>query len=122
MAGTSQVTYLMRGTILPVRSDISIYSYTLLVFVFVCLYPLNVKTAEPIEPKIVEAICMTAGKVYGWSKLKYSESQINKYIARAHEMSSSKFNLKCMTAVMLLVCTKRKLLRCSQLQKVEYDL
>ena len=26
------------------------YIYTLLVFVFVCLYPLNVKTAEPIEP------------------------------------------------------------------------
>ena len=31
----------------------------------------------------------------------YSESQINEYIARAHKMSSSKFILKCMTAVML---------------------
>ena len=31
----------------------------------------------------------------------YSESQINEYIARAHKMSSSKFNLKCMTVVML---------------------
>ena len=31
----------------------------------------------------------------------YSESQINENIARAHKMSSSKFILKCMTAVML---------------------
>ena len=31
----------------------------------------------------------------------YSESQINEYIARAHTMSSSKFILKSMTAVML---------------------
>ena len=31
----------------------------------------------------------------------YSESQINEYIARAHKMSSSKFILKSMTAVML---------------------
>ena len=30
----------------------------------------------------------------------YSESQINEYIARAHTMSSLKFILKCMTAVM----------------------
>ena len=31
----------------------------------------------------------------------YSKSQINEYIARAHTMSSSKFILKSMTAVML---------------------
>ena len=31
----------------------------------------------------------------------YSESQINEYIARAHKLSSSKFILKSMTAVML---------------------
>ena len=54
----------------------------------------------------------------------YSESQINEYIARAHKMSSSKFILKCRTAVMLphWSAQKRKLLRCSQLQRVEYDL
>ena len=34
-------------------------------------------------------------------KLLYSESQINEYIARAHKMSSSKFILKYITAVML---------------------
>ena len=31
----------------------------------------------------------------------YSESQINEYIAKAHKMSSSKFILKCIAAVML---------------------
>ena len=41
----------------------------------------------------------------------YSESQIYEYIARVHEMSS--WNL---------FWNVRKLLRCSQLQRVEYDL
>ena len=34
-------------------------------------------------------------------KMTYSESQINEYITRTHKMSSLKFILKCMTAVML---------------------
>ena len=38
---------------------------------------------------------------YAEDQIIYSESQINEYIARAHKMSSSKFILKCMTAVML---------------------
>ena len=38
----------------------------------------------------------------------YRESQINEYIAEAHEMSSLKFILKCMTAVMLLIGLHKK--------------
>ena len=36
--------------------------------VFVCLYPINVKTAEPIAPKFVMGHHVTTGKVYEWSK------------------------------------------------------
>ena len=35
------------------------------------------------------------------TKTSYRESQINEYTTRAHKMSSSKFILKCLTAVML---------------------
>ena len=38
---------------------------------FLCLYPINVKTAEPIGPKICEATHITQGKVYGCSKACY---------------------------------------------------
>ena len=33
----------------------------------VCLYPINVKTAEPIGPKFFVGHHVTPGKVYGWS-------------------------------------------------------
>ena len=36
---------------------------------FVCLYPTNVKTAEPIGPKFCVGPHLTPGKVYGCSKL-----------------------------------------------------
>ena len=36
---------------------------------FVCLYPINVKTNEPIRPKFCVGPHMTPGKVYGISKL-----------------------------------------------------
>ena len=39
--------------------------YTLLVWVSVCLYPINVKTSEPRESKTFEATYTTPGKVYG---------------------------------------------------------
>ena len=32
---------------------------------YVCLCPINVKTAEPIEPKLFMVTHMTPGKVYG---------------------------------------------------------
>ena len=34
-----------------------------------CLYPINVKTAEPIESKIFKASHIIPGKVYGWSEV-----------------------------------------------------
>ena len=34
---------------------------------FVCLYPINVKMAEPIGPKFFVGSRVTPGKVYGWS-------------------------------------------------------
>ena len=42
----------------------SIYKFGLSVCLFVCLYPINVKTAEPIWPKFCMGPHMTAGKVY----------------------------------------------------------
>ena len=46
----------------------SIYKFGLFVWVFVCLYPINVKTAEPIGPKFFVGHLGTPGKVYEWSK------------------------------------------------------
>jgi len=38
------------------------------VCLFVCLYPINVKTAEPSGPKFFVGHHVTTGKVYEWSK------------------------------------------------------
>ena len=50
----------------------SIYKFglgvCLFVYLFVCLYPINVKTAESIWPKFCVRLLMTPGKVYGESK------------------------------------------------------
>ena len=43
---------------------IHICLYTLLVCLSACLYPINVKTAEPIGPKFCVGLCMPPGKVY----------------------------------------------------------
>ena len=45
--------------------SVSIYIYTCL---SVCLYPINVKTAEPIGTKFCVGPHMTPGKVFVWSK------------------------------------------------------
>ena len=42
---------------------------TLIVLVFVCLYPINNKTAQPIRPIFCVGPHMTPGNVYGCSKL-----------------------------------------------------
>ena len=55
-----------------------IYKFSLSVWVFffllwclfVCLYPINVKTAEPMGPKFFVGHHVTPGKVYKRSKLK----------------------------------------------------
>ena len=44
--------------------NISIYKFGLSVCLSVCLYPINVKTAEPIGPKFFVGPHVTPGKVY----------------------------------------------------------
>ena len=48
--------------------NLACLSVCLSVFLFVCLYPINVKTAEPIGPKFFVGHLGTPGKVYEWSK------------------------------------------------------
>ena len=43
--------------------------YINLACLFVCLYPINVKTAEPIRPKFCVEPHVAPGKVYEWLKL-----------------------------------------------------
>ena len=43
----------------------TIYIYTLLICLPVCLYPINVKRIKPIGPKFCMGPHMTPGKVYG---------------------------------------------------------
>ena len=45
-----------------------IYIKIWLVCLFVCLYPINVKTAKPIRPKFCVGHYVIPGKVYEWSK------------------------------------------------------
>ena len=40
----------------------------------VCLYPINVKTAEPIRPKFCVGPHVSPGKVYEWSKFQIFDS------------------------------------------------
>ena len=47
--------------------------YSLLVCQSVCLYPINVNTAEPIEPNIFEATHMTPGKFENDEKQDFAE-------------------------------------------------
>ena len=49
-------------------SDLSIYKFGLSVCLIVCLYPINVKTDEPIGPKFFVGHLGTPGKVYESSK------------------------------------------------------
>ena len=55
---------------LILTSSSSIYILCLSVCLFVCLYPINVKTTEPIGPKFCVGPHVTPGKVYEWSKSK----------------------------------------------------
>ena len=46
----------------------NIYTFGWSVCLFVCLYPINVKTAELIGPKFFVGSRVTPGNVYEWSK------------------------------------------------------
>ena len=60
-----------------IKSKTNLYLYINLaclgVYLFVCLYPMNVKTAEPTKSKIFEATHITSGKVYCWLTIKNVE-------------------------------------------------
>ena len=62
--------YQLRNVIFFYCSSIYKFGLSVWVFVclFVCLYPINVKTAEPIGPKFFVRHHVTTGKVYEWSK------------------------------------------------------
>jgi len=52
---------------IPVDFD-KLNIYILLVCLFICLYPINVKTTEPIRHIFCVGLHMFPGKVYRWSK------------------------------------------------------
>ena len=45
-------------------------SVFLFICLFVCLYPINIQTAEPIGPNFFVVPHMIPGKVYGWLEFK----------------------------------------------------
>ena len=49
----------------PLKPSLYIYFACLSGCLFVCLYPINVKTAEPIGSKFCVGSRVTPGKVYG---------------------------------------------------------
>ena len=57
----NDINYCNKGKGINVKS---IYKFGLSVCLFVCLYPINVKTAEPIGPKFFVGHLGTPGKVY----------------------------------------------------------
>ena len=61
---------LLMRRMLTKRPEFLLYIYFACLFVslFVCLYPINVKTAEPIGPIFCVEPHITPGKVYEWSK------------------------------------------------------
>ena len=58
-----------------IRQVQSLYIFSLS-SLFWCLYPINVKTADPIGPKFFEGSRVTPGKVYELSKFKKIHEQI----------------------------------------------
>ena len=72
---------------------------------FVCLYPINVKTAEPIGPKPFLRSRVTPGRVYGWSNFQiFASIKIRCLkILKIHEI----FFIKCL---------ERRFLKYSEIQ------
>ena len=61
------------------------YKFGLSGWVFVCLYPINVKTAEPIGPKFFVGSRETPGKVYNFQKFASIKIRFLK-ILKIHEI------------------------------------
>ena len=73
----------------------------------VCLYPINVKTAEPIRPKFSVGLDMSTGKfktIYRWSKLK--------------DLPPTKFDLNKMLNIYEILFYKSQLLQCIYREKM----
>ena len=97
------------------KSKNNIYQYINLACLLVCLYPINVKTAEPIGSKFFVGHLGTPGKVYEWSKFQIFVSiKIRSPLNFLKFWKSTKFFVKIRE--LFLVCftmyTKRT---CSQL-------
>ena len=74
---------------------ISIYILCFSECLSVCLYPINVKTAEPIGPKFCVGPHVTPGKVYGWSNFqKFASIKIRFLkILKFHEFFFNKIRI-----------------------------
>ena len=84
---------------------------------FVCLYPINVKTAEPIGPKFFMGHHVTTGKVYEWSKFQIFVSiKIRSSLNFQKFWKSTKFFVK-IRELFLFCFTMYTKTRCSQLIK-----
>ena len=60
------------------------------VCLFVCVYPINDKTAEPIGPKFSVGPGMTPGKVYGCSELQKVVSKSLFYTVQREDRATIK--------------------------------
>ena len=89
---------------------LSIYKFGLSVCLSVCLYPINVKTAEPIGPKFCVGHLGTPGKVYESSKFQIFVSiKIRSSLNFLKFWKSTKFFWKSANYIcFVLRCTQRE--------------
>ena len=88
----------------PNSSIYNIYFACLEVYLsFVCMCPINVKTAEQIGPKFCVWLYMTPGKVYGWSKL-----QQNSIFIKFYKSTTLFYKIRQLFCFCFTMDTKRK--------------
>ena len=79
---------------------IFIYIYTLLVCLFVCLYPINVKTAEPIAPKFLWDFAKPQGSFV--ADLIFKKCTSNKMQCVIYNLMCSVFSTICRFWILFL--------------------
>ena len=83
------------------------YLYKYFACPYVCLYPINAKTAEPIGPKFCVGPHMTLGNVYGWKK--FQKLPFNKILFRNMLKSKNFFpKIRELFMLFLTMYTRRK--------------